>query len=201
MRAGLVVVGDVRLEDPPEVALVPWDDVIEALTPNRANHAFDVTVLPRGARCRWSIYDVHCCDAILKELTVCAVAITKEISGCLLPGKSLCDLLRGPGRGRVRGDGDVNQLASAMAEDHQDKENAEGHGGHRQEIDGGGAVQMISQKDPPGLVGVWRPSRQVPRDCSLTHIETKLQKFTMDPWRTPERVLFVHLSNECPDFI
>ena len=44
VRSPLVVVGELLLEVAAQRALVPYDDVVEALTAQRADHAFDERV-------------------------------------------------------------------------------------------------------------------------------------------------------------
>ena len=46
MRAGALVVVDVRGQDATQMALVEDHDVIQALATNRTDHALDVSVLP-----------------------------------------------------------------------------------------------------------------------------------------------------------
>ena len=59
VRAPLVIVGQVLLEVAAQRPLVPHDDVIEALAPQGANHAFDEWILPRRTRGRPDFVDVH----------------------------------------------------------------------------------------------------------------------------------------------
>ncbi len=47
VRAGAMVIVDIRRKDPPQVAFIENDDVIEAPPPDRADHPLDITVLPR----------------------------------------------------------------------------------------------------------------------------------------------------------
>jgi|SRR5271165_505799 len=47
MRAGAVVVVDVRRQDATQMTLVEDHQVIETLAPHRTDHALDVSVLPR----------------------------------------------------------------------------------------------------------------------------------------------------------
>ena len=57
MRSRLVVVLEVLLQDPVQVALVEYDHMIETLTPYRSNHPFHVAVLPRGLACGNDLFD------------------------------------------------------------------------------------------------------------------------------------------------
>ena len=47
MGAGALVIVYIREEDAAQMALVEDDDLIQALPPDRADHALDVSVLPR----------------------------------------------------------------------------------------------------------------------------------------------------------
>ena len=47
MSSRRMVVGEIRTEEAFKVAVADYNDVIEALTSNRADQSFDVGVLPR----------------------------------------------------------------------------------------------------------------------------------------------------------
>ena len=47
MRAGALVIVDVRVENSAQMALIEDQDVIQALAANRTDRALDVSVLPR----------------------------------------------------------------------------------------------------------------------------------------------------------
>ena len=47
MGSGAIVVPDVLLHASPKVALVQYDQVVDALPPNRANNPLRIGVLPR----------------------------------------------------------------------------------------------------------------------------------------------------------
>ena len=65
--------------------------------------------------------------------------------------KGLDDLLRRP-RGRwIRGDVDVNDLASAMAEYDESIQQSKRGCRHDEEVTGGGAAEVIGNEGPPRL--------------------------------------------------
>ena len=69
------------------------DDVIEALAPDRADHALGVRVLPRRARCDENLGDAHHLELGREGVAVDAVAITNEVAGLrLVIRKRLQDL-------------------------------------------------------------------------------------------------------------
>src|SRR5258708_40168022 len=53
MRADLVVIGRVILQNATQLRLVEHDQVIETFAPNRADEPLDEAVLPRRTRVRW----------------------------------------------------------------------------------------------------------------------------------------------------
>ena len=57
MRAPVVVVGDIRSQQPLQGSLIEHDDVIEALAADRSDHAFDIRILPRASRSRLDVLD------------------------------------------------------------------------------------------------------------------------------------------------
>ena len=59
MGAGPVVIVHVSCKDVAQMAFVKDDDLIQALPPDRADHALDESVLPRGAWCRDDLSDSH----------------------------------------------------------------------------------------------------------------------------------------------
>src|SRR5229473_8066154 len=65
MGSGSVVIVHVRCKDVAQMALVEDDDLIQALPPDRADHALDVSVLPRGG-CRDDLSDFHNATRLLK---------------------------------------------------------------------------------------------------------------------------------------
>ncbi len=71
------------------------------------------------------------------------------------------------------------------AGDDEHEEDLESQRRDNQEIDRSRAVDVIAQERLPGLFGIWRSSRHVPRDRRLTNVQAELQEFAVDPWRTP----------------
>ena len=72
MRAGATVVGKIALENPAQVSLSQHDDMIQALSPDRADESFDVRILPWRSRCREHLFDAHSSDPGSKYAAVAA---------------------------------------------------------------------------------------------------------------------------------
>ena len=83
------------------MAFVKDDDVIQALLPDRADHALDVSVLPRGAWCRDDLSNSHRLYPFAEDRAVRSIAVAqqKAIRSCL-PRERFNYLLRKP---RCRG--------------------------------------------------------------------------------------------------
>ena len=59
---------------------------------------------------------------------------------------------------------------------------------------------LIAKKSPPRLSRPSASCGHVARYGGLGDAETEHQKFTMDPWRTPEKVLTGHPYDQMADF-
>src|SRR5688572_16617926 len=59
VSAPVVIIGEVVLQVAVPRALVPHNDVIEALASEGADHAFDERILPRTTRCCAHFFDAH----------------------------------------------------------------------------------------------------------------------------------------------
>ena len=93
MRARAVIIGDVRRKDPPQMRLVEDDDVVKALSPDRADDPFDERALPGRARCRHNVLDAHGLDPGAEHQTVDAVPVSDHVAWRRVPREGFCDLL------------------------------------------------------------------------------------------------------------
>jgi hypothetical protein len=83
-----MIVAKIRREDAPKVRLVHDDDVIETLPSGRADHAFDVWILPGTRRRGPDLDDTHAREATLEGRPVDAVAIPVNPRGAESSGKA-----------------------------------------------------------------------------------------------------------------
>ena len=152
VAAGSVVVGDVALQQSPQLRLAERDHVVRALPTDRADHALDVSVLPRRAIGCGHLLDAHVRNAVREGLAVDRIAIPDQVARLgAVAGESLDDLLRRPrGRG-MRSDVDVNDLASAMAENDERIKQSKRGGRYDEEVTGGGAAEVIGNEGSPRL--------------------------------------------------
>lgn len=94
-------------------------DVIEALTPDRADETLDMAVLPRRAGRGGSVPYIHRSKPLCDEHAIGAIPIADQVSRCLIPGERLGDLARNPLGCRVRGDIGPDKLSAPKAQDHE----------------------------------------------------------------------------------
>jgi hypothetical protein len=111
---GLMIILEVGQQEPPEVLFVQDDDVIEAFASNRADDPFGIGVLPRRARSAQNLDDLHCLQSGPEYGAIGGIAIADQIAWRGVPWKRLPDLLRGPFRGWVRGNAEVQDPAALM---------------------------------------------------------------------------------------
>ena len=94
-------------------------DMVEALTPDRADEAFNMAVLPRRAGRGGSIPDTHRSEPLCDDDAIGAIPIADEVSRCLIPGECLGDLARDPLGRRIRGDIGPDQLSPLKMQDRE----------------------------------------------------------------------------------
>src|ERR1700722_9099441 len=88
MRAGGLVVVEVRGQDAAQVALVEVHDVIQTFAANRIDHALDEGVLPRGAWRRDDFSDAHRFDPIAEVGPIRCISIAQQIARSGVPGNA-----------------------------------------------------------------------------------------------------------------
>ena len=78
MCSVLVIIGDIRAEDPLQMPLVEYDDVVETFSTDTTNQAFDVWILPWRSRRRDDVLNVHVIELLAEEVAVDRVTISKQ---------------------------------------------------------------------------------------------------------------------------
>jgi hypothetical protein len=95
-----LVVRDVRPKDSTKMPLIEDDDVVQTLTADRADDAFDAGVLPGRARCRTDGREAEGLDRPTERRVEGRVAVVEEEPRVHVVGKGLAELLSCPcGRG------------------------------------------------------------------------------------------------------
>jgi hypothetical protein len=121
VSAPLVIVGEVEPKVAEQRALVPHDDVIEALAPERADHAFNKRIPPGRMRRRHYFFDAHLLRSRPRIRPIDPITIPDDESRRGVPRPRLAELLRGPRRGRMRRDVHVDDAASVVRQHHEHK--------------------------------------------------------------------------------
>jgi hypothetical protein len=70
MRAGAVIVREVAGQKAAQVPVATDENVIQALTSDRANEALREGVLPRTARCGQDFRDDHALDSMTEHIAI-----------------------------------------------------------------------------------------------------------------------------------
>jgi len=96
-------------------------------------------------------------DSTLEELTVDRVTIAKQEALSLIEWERFNDLLRGPLRGRMSGDVEVNDMSSIMTRHDEGEKWAKGRGEYSKEVNCSDVANMVVQEGPPSRR--WRLAR------------------------------------------
>jgi hypothetical protein len=99
----------------------------------------------------------------------------------------------------MRGDRDVPDTSPIVGEEHQDEQEAGGHGRDDEEIGRHDLADVIPQERAPGLRGRPAPATRVFRDGRFTDVDPEFQQFAVNPRRAPARVRLRHRANQTTD--
>src|SRR5450759_4683015 len=201
VRPGLVIIRHKRLQVTIQTGLVENDHVVDALAPNRTDHAFDVGPLPGGARRREHFFDAQMPDLLGEVGPEDAIAISQKISRHLLKREGLSQLLSGPLGRRMCGDVEMHDPPAVVSQHQQYVQHLEPNGGHGEEVDGHHRLHVVLEEGPPCLRR-WIPTADhVFAHAGLADVNAELEEFPVDARSAPNRVLAAHLPNQLTDFL
>ena len=80
-----MVIGEVGFQDPVQVLLTENNNVIEAISTDRAHEAFGIWVLPGGMRGRENFLDADALDATSESLAIDSVSVADHVSQAPCP--------------------------------------------------------------------------------------------------------------------
>src|ERR1700674_3069348 len=103
--------------------LIPHDDVVQALPPNRSDQPLGVRILPRRLRRGRDFPNPKPSCRFLKFLSIDTVAVAKQIAGRTVPREGFQEL---PGRPFRRGTCSYCKMdwtTTFVAENHKNKQN------------------------------------------------------------------------------
>ena len=98
--------------------------MIEALSTDTADQAFNVRILPWRAVCGHRLLNAHVLDPLAEELAVDRITVADQESRRRLFGEYLDDLLSRPPSRRIRRDVEMNDRAAVMSEHHEAEQDA-----------------------------------------------------------------------------
>jgi hypothetical protein len=119
VSAGTPIVPEIRAQGPPQGGFVKDQNVVQALAPDRAHQALRIGILPRRSRGRPDFPNSHPLRSPTKGVSIDRILIMQQIARSTVPRKSLCDLLCGPFRGRMRRNIEMNYPAPVMSQNNQ----------------------------------------------------------------------------------
>jgi hypothetical protein len=141
--------------------LVQSDHVIQALSADRADQAFDVRILPGTRRGGDDFSDAHARQSPLEDVTVDGVPISMQPAGRGAVRECVDHLLRGPRSGRMLRDIEVHDASAVMRQHDRDEQHSARECRHREEIHRRGRREVILEKRPPSLRRrAWVPIQQ-----------------------------------------
>src|SRR5262247_3317447 len=115
MRAGLVVISLIRLEQVTKVPLAKHNNMVKAVPPDRSDEPLRTSVLPRRPHCNRPITDTHASQPAEKGLAIGAITVTNNVARRPLPPVCLGQLPGNPFRRRGRRDAYPQKLATTAS--------------------------------------------------------------------------------------
>src|SRR5712691_5406601 len=100
MRAGLIVIPLIRLEQMTKVPLAKHNDMVKAIPPDRSNEPLCTSVLPWRPHCNRPITDTHSSQPAENGLAIDAITVADDVAWRPLPPVCLGQLAGNPFRGR-----------------------------------------------------------------------------------------------------
>ena len=173
--------------------------MIEALSPDRPDDPFTVTVLPWRSGGSDELIDVQRAQGLDDLSAVGAVPISDQVPGRLVERERLGELQGGPGCCRIGHDVEVNDVAPVEGQNQEDIQRFECGRRNGEEVDGDDLGHVVPDEGLPGLGGRSGPLDHVLGDHGLADVVTQLQQLAMNARGTPEGILQGHLADQRPD--
>src|SRR5882724_13421927 len=196
MRPYLVVITHVCQQDVMEVTPAKYNNVVKAFPSDRTDQPFGISILPRGARRRWSVANAYRSESADKDLTIGPVPVTNEIVGSLFPPACLRGLICDPFSGWMRCDAKPQNMSPAVPHDQQSIEPAKRDCRHDEHIHRSDPISVIAEECPPALGRRVSSPDHVLGHAGLSDIDAELEQLSMDPRRSPQRIGNTHLADK-----
>jgi hypothetical protein len=118
-----MIVVEVISERSPQGVFVKYEDMIQAFSADRADHALNVRTLPWRPGFTENFGNAHDIHMLSKLVSVDSIPISQKIFRCGGERKCLQHLLRSPLRRRMGRDIEVNHTPAIMREHDENKQN------------------------------------------------------------------------------
>ena len=119
MRAGLVVVFLMCLEQMTKVSLAKHNDMVKAIPPDGSDEPLRASVLPWRPHCDRPIANAHRSHPAENGLAIGAITVANDVARRPLPPVCLGQLAGNPFRRRMRRDAHPQKLATSVLQDQQ----------------------------------------------------------------------------------
>jgi hypothetical protein len=150
--------------------LAKYDDVIEALAPDRADEPVRERVLPWTVRCCEDLGDPDSLETVPERAAVDRVAVAEQVGRGRVVRKSVDDLLRCPRGSRGLGHVEVDDTPAIVSEHNEDEDHSQARGGDGEEVERDEVPDMVGEKCPPTLGWGSAPLQDQPRDGAFGDI-------------------------------
>jgi hypothetical protein len=178
--------------------------VVQTLTAEGADQAFDVRSPPRRPRGRKDFVDAHILDLLREFVTEDPIAILEEITWYRVPREGLTELLCGPLFRRMRSDIEVKNPAPVESQHQENTQDLKPDRRHSEEVDRHHAHEVIVEEGSPSLRGRHAEPEHVLAYAGLTDFDTEFEQFAVDAGGASKRILaiqssdqFAHVSRDC----
>src|SRR5215472_1006324 len=120
MRAPVVEIAGILRQNLPQMALIEYEHVVQALGPDRSHPALGDGVGPRRSEWRANLGNANITHATIESGAITAVAVMdEETSRYSVPSAAFDNLLRRPRSGRMRRHVNVDDLSAGMFDHEQ----------------------------------------------------------------------------------
>jgi hypothetical protein len=181
------------------MAFIKDDELVQILPPDRADHALDVCVLPRGACCSDDLSDSIAAIRLLKTEPYEASRSRSRKLGAVSQGNT--SLSAGASRTAVGCCVTSNPaISTIVSQDDREVEQSKRSRHGDEHVDGGDTDRFVAQKAAPCRRRPSDPSHHVLCDRGLADLDAEFQELAVDAGRTPQGVGFVHLPDQITNF-
>src|SRR5215467_1882042 len=172
------------------------DKMVQTLPANGTDQALSVRVLPRALRCGEHLGHAQCGDLGTDFDSVKCYPGRGQGIGLVAIGKGFDNLLRGPGGGRMFGDGKVQYLATAVLQHEEHEQHSHADRGHGEEVNRDHLANMVVKEGLPRLTGRSRKAAQNSGHGARGDHDAEHFQFTVDSRCTPQRIGSHHLLDQ-----